>query len=171
MQKQEQRKKLSKWEVIILVEIVFAKDNDEQELSEMMMEYSMGIPGEIEEQLIIRENNKVIAGGKIVRYEDNHFFLEVLGVKNSNKGKGYGTRLLKEFLNNPWNCCKNPGSSSGNANFQMTTLARGQAVGFYGKNGFVSCDFDQIPKPYRQQCIECPDRDECNPVPMIYFGG
>lgn len=158
--------------VIVLVEVVFAQINDEKDLIDIMMDYGMGIPGEIEEQLIVKKDREIIAGGKVIQYDDKSFFLEVLAVKEEFKGKGYGRILLKKFLTSPWNCCKYPLTLSESGNlFQMTTLARGEAEQFYLDNGFKACAFDQIPEPYREQCDGCPDKEQCNPIPMIYFGG
>lgn len=148
--------------------VLFAVKNDEEELREILLEYGMDISGEIEDHLIVKKDNDVLAGGKIIEFEEKHFFLEVIGVKDGYRDQGYGGILLSEIVRNPWMSSKHlltePKSKE---SFRMTTVARGEAVDFYKKYSFVPCDFDTIPWPYREQCIDCPDKDNCNPVPMI----
>lgn len=151
------------------VTIRFAEKKDEKALQKIMAEYGMGVPGEIEDQLIIDKDGRVTAGSKLIQYAEDHFFLEVLGVNKEIKGQGYGGMLLGEITRDPWKCCKNPISKpDGLDSTLITTIARGEAEGFYEKYGFRSCYFSQIPEPYRQQCAECPDQEECRPLPMMY---
>jgi N-acetylglutamate synthase-like GNAT family acetyltransferase len=146
----------------------FAEEKDEIQLREIMLDYGMDIPGDIEEQIIIKEGLEVLAGGKVVEYADSYFFVEVIGVKEEARDRGYGGILLKQITQNPWNCCKYPLTNLKNQDsFKIATIARGEAKGFYEKYGFEACDFSEIPVPYREQCIECPDKEECKPVPMI----
>lgn len=43
-------------------QILFAVQNDEEELREILWAYEMDISGEIEDHLIIKEDGKVLAG-------------------------------------------------------------------------------------------------------------
>lgn len=156
----------------MVAEILFAEVQDENELSEILLEYGMGMPGEIEEQLIVKENERVVAGAKIVEYEDKHFFLEVLGVKQDKLCQGIGRLLMKEIVQNPWKCCKNPLSEFvPKGSYIIMTVARGYAVNFYKAMGFKSYNFLRLPKLYREQCSDCPDKEDCAPVPMKFVGG
>jgi len=152
--------------------ILFAEEHDENELSEILLEYGMTIPGEIEEQLIVKENERVVAGAKIVEYEEKHFFLEVLGVKQDNLCQGIGRLLMTEIVQNPWKCCKNPISEfESKGSYIIMTVARGYAACFYRKIGFEPCDFLKLPELFREQCNHCPDKEECEPIPMEFIGG
>lgn len=154
------------------VKILFAERNDEEELREILWEYGMDISGEIEDHLVIKKDHKVLAGGKVIEFEEKHFFLEVIGVKQDNRAEGFGGILLGEISKNPWLCAKSMETKPDDKNaFFITTVARGEAEGFYKKYGYVPCDFNEIPLPYREQCADCPEREDCNPVPMILRGG
>ncbi|MCM1565498.1 MAG: GNAT family N-acetyltransferase [Dehalobacter sp.] len=152
--------------------MIFAEQSDEENLREILWEYGMDISGEIDEHVIVKENDQVLAGGKIDEYEDYKFYLEVLGVKSENRNYGLGGFLLSEMIKAPWLCCKNPLSKHlPGTRFEITTVARGAASGFYYSYGFEACSFSEIPKTFRDQCDSCPILDDCKPVPMIYFGG
>lgn len=156
----------------MVAKILFAEEQDEYELDEILLEYGMGIPGEIDEQLIVKENERVVAGAKIIEYEDRHYFLEVLGVKQDNLRQGIGRFLMTEIVQNPWKCCKNPLSGfEPKESYIITTVARGYAAEFYRNMGFESCDFLKLPELFRDQCSDCPDKEDCEPVPMIFVGG
>jgi N-acetylglutamate synthase-like GNAT family acetyltransferase len=149
--------------------IRFAEKNDEKSLQEIMWEYGMDVPGDIEDQLIIEEDKQVIAGGRLMQYDETNFYLEVLGVKQGVRGQGNGELLLKEILRNPWAASKSLAIPNSQDLLMITTIARGEVQNFYRRQGFVACNFTQVPEPYREQCVGCPDKAECNPVPMIYY--
>lgn len=148
----------------------FAQEKDEEELDLLFQEYGMGLAGKAEDHLILRAGNQIVAGSKIVETGPNHFFLEVLGVRADQLHRGWGKILLKSILENPWKCSRlsMPAKETG---YRIETLAKGQAADFYYRYGFRPCEFAAIPEPYREQCGECPERRECKPVPMIFFGG
>lgn len=149
--------------------VLFAEEQDENELSEILLEYGMDIPGEIEEQLIVKENERVVAGAKIIEVEANNFYLEVLGVKQDNLYQGIGRLLMTEIVQNPWKCCKHPISDfEAKGSYNITTIARGYATDFYVNIGFTPCEFLKIPESFREQCSDCPDKESCEPVPMEY---
>lgn len=153
-------------------EIMFAEEQDEIELDEILLDYDMGIPGETEEMLILKKDGQTFGGAKIVEIESNTFFLVVLGVKQEQHSQGIGRLLLNEIIQNPWKCCKYPLSKFQlNKSYTITTMARGSAVGFYKKMGFENCDFSLLPQEYSEQCNYCPDKGECDPAPMIFTGG
>ncbi|UWG98200.1 GNAT family N-acetyltransferase [Dehalobacter sp. DCM] len=151
--------------------IVFANQGDEEALREILLEYDMDISGDIEDHIVIKDKTEIMGGAKIGIY-DHRFYLEVFGVKSDSRGQGLGGILLSELIKHPWKYCAecqtDPLSES---RFIMTTVARGTASGFYKTYGFESCSFSEIPEPFRDQCDFCPTKDDCNPIPMIYFGG
>lgn len=154
------------------VQISFAQPEDEEQLSMIMAEYGMGIPGGIEEQLVVKANGQVLAGAKVAQISDNRFFLEVIGVRQDCLAQGLGRLLLGEILKNPWKNCRGAHQASqAPEKFQITTLARGGANEFYRKMGFVPCRMEELPEDYQEQCDFCPNKQECNPVPMKYTGG
>jgi len=152
--------------------ILFAQQEDENELREILLGYGMDISGDIEEHLVLKEDEKVLAGGKLSELQERHFYLELIGVKQGCQGQGLGGILLDEMIKNPWKSCKYPLSEQDpEQGFVITTIARGEAAGFYQKYGFAPCTFAEIPEPYREQCIDCPDREQCGEIPMIFIGG
>lgn len=156
----------------MVARILFAEPQDEFELSEILMEYGMGFPGEIEDQVIVKENERVVAGAKVVEYEKRRFFLEVLGVKQDSLRQGIGRLLMTEIVRNPWECCKNLLSQfEPQESYHITTVARGYATDFYINMGFKAFSFLELPEPYREQCSECPDKEDCKPISMKYIGG
>lgn len=153
------------------VTITFAQDEEENQVMEIVTEYEMGIPGEIDEVLVVKREGEVLAAAKIVESEKGQFFLEVIGVKEGALSQGLGRILLGKIIENPWECCKYPISEADQDRYTISTLARGYAVGFYQRMGFRTCSLIEIPEEYREQCKECPERIECEPMSMIYVGG
>ncbi|MEL1136020.1 GNAT family N-acetyltransferase [Desulfitobacterium sp. THU1] len=154
------------------VRITFAQDEEEDQVMKIVTEYEMGMPGEIDEILIAKRGQEVLAAAKIVESDDGQFFLEVIGVKESFRSQGLGKSLLGRILENPWKCCKySISEAEDQEEYSLSTLARGYAVGFYQRLGFRTCSLSEIPEYYREQCEECTDRLECEPMPMIYCGG
>ncbi|NLM20774.1 MAG: GNAT family N-acetyltransferase [Peptococcaceae bacterium] len=156
-----------------MLQMLFALPEDEEELREIFWTHGMDISGDITEHLVIKNGTEVLAGGKLSELAEKRFYLEVIGVKKGCNGSGYGGMLLAKMVTNPWECCKRPLSEckEKNEKFVITTLARGSAVGFYQKYGFQPCDLQQIPLPFRHQCSDCPEKENCDPVPMIMIGG
>jgi len=154
------------------LKVVFADAEDEAELQMILEEYGMGIPGSIEEQLVVKEGDQVLAGAKLVQVDGNGFYLEVIGVRPDALYRGLGKLLLGEIIKNPWRCCRYLAfEKTPQPGFHITTLARGSASAFYRRMGFEPCRMEELPEQYQEQCDICPDRQECNPVPMKYVGG
>ncbi len=144
----------------------FGKGEDEEELRTLFCEHGMDLAGDIEEHLILRVKNQIVAGGKIVEVGQALFFLEVLGVKRDQINQGWGGILLEQMLRNPWQSSLSVISWQ-SSHFRIGTLARGGSTGFYHHYGFLPCSFEEIPEPYQEQCTVCPDQLECRPVPMM----
>lgn len=51
---------------------------------------------------------------------------------------------------------------------QINVVARGGAVGFYTRLGFVPAPWEQVPERYRQECEDCPGYPACEPRPMVW---
>lgn len=154
------------------LQVGFARKEDEEQLSMILAEYGMGIPGRIEEQLVVKAGGQVLAGAKVAQTGADRFFLEVLGVRKEYLAQGIGRLLLGEILKNPWRCCRHSAQDGqAGGRFELATLARGGAGAFYEKMGFAACRMEELPDPYREQCDACPEKKACQPVPMIYAGG
>ena len=150
------------------MKIVFANQNDEEELKEILWEYQMDLCGNIEEHLVIKDQDEVVAGSKIIEHEDSRFFIILLGVKKVYQNLGLGSLLLSKIIANPWSYCKETRTSFlSQKNIEITTIARGESADFYRRYGFIPCEFSNMPIMFREQCEQCPDIEECNPVPMI----
>lgn len=50
----------------------------------------------------------------------------------------------------------------------MTTVPMNDTGLFYKKHGFEVCGFSQLSSQYVEQCDACSDRENCQPVPMIF---
>lgn len=147
-------------------EIVFATGEDEAELQALFTGYGMGLAGDIEEHVLIKADNKVLAGAMLAQLDTNFFHLLVFAVNEAGRNTGIGSQLLQEMIKNPEQYCQNSFDSKDSL-YKVTTVAKGDAVRFYEKNGFVACDFSELAEPYDEQCLECPDKEDCKPVAMI----
>lgn len=152
--------------------IEFAEKRDEEDLRTIMLAYGMDLAGEVEEHLVVKVGDSILAGGKVTAYGRQRFFLAVLGVKEEERKKGVGGLLLQRIIQRPWECCADgPVNFNSKIPYSVATIARGEALNFYQKLHFQPCSFEEIPEAYCQQCMNCPEREECQPIPMIYYGG
>ncbi|MBP2638159.1 MAG: hypothetical protein H6Q72_4066 [Firmicutes bacterium] len=147
-------------------EIVFATTQDEVELQELFAGYGMGLAGDIEEHVLVKSDNKILAGAMLAQIDSKLFHLLVFAVQEDGCKQGVGSQLLQELLSRPEQYCRVLLDSVADS-YQVTTVAKGEAVPFYEKNGFSSCDFLELAYPYDSQCEECPDKTECRPVAMM----
>ncbi|CQR70887.1 acetyltransferase [Sporomusa ovata DSM 2662] len=147
-------------------EIVFATSEDEAELQDLFTGYGMGLAGDIEEHVLVKTDNKVLAGAMLAQLDTSFFHLLVFAVNEAGRNTGIGSQLLQEMIKNPEKYCQTPFDSNDSL-YKVTTVAKGDAVRFYEKNGFVACDFSELAEPYDEQCLECPDKEDCKPVAMI----
>ena len=150
--------------------IEIAKLADQEDVEQLLLEYGMGISGEIGEYVVAKAAGVVCAVAKLLQVQENHFYLEVMGVSNGLRKAGWGGFLIAELLSDPWRYCR---SAEGlpSANYLITTIARGEAVAFYRRHGFQPGSFQMLMPPYSYQCEDCPDRETCAPVPMILETG
>ncbi|HZK43292.1 MAG TPA: GNAT family N-acetyltransferase [Syntrophomonadaceae bacterium] len=148
-----------------MIEVCFAGKKDLDTLQDILWENEMGLAGDIEEHVVLKKNEKIVAGAKIAYLGDDFFHLEVIGVKNELQGKGYGKILIEKIIHNPWYYSLY--ESQKENHFKITTVSKGTKKGFYQQRGFMPCDFTELLYPYNEQCCECPEMAECNPVPMI----
>ena len=151
-------------------EILFAEEDAEVELRGILIDSNMDIAGEIQEHVLIKKDGEIIGGGMLSQTGAAVYHLLVFAVRESARKHGIGSILLKELISRPWRYCLNSTGAIDGA-YKVTTAAKGKSAPFYQKNGFVPCEFSELADPFRDQCRECPDLEDCNPVPMVYAGG
>jgi len=147
--------------------IIFAESGDAETLAELFLDNGMYLAGEVEDHILIKDKDEIVAAAFVVAVDDNHFHLAVFAVNESKRNTKIGSRLLREILKEPQKYCRGQNSVLNNS-FQITTVSKGKSVGFYEKNGFVTCDFSQLNYPYDSQCEQCPEKEDCQPVPLIF---
>jgi len=150
-------------------QILFASDHDEEILREILLNSDMDLAGDIQEHVLIKKDNKIQGGGMLGQIDKDMFHLLVFAVKENERSQGIGSQLLQELMKQPWEYCQEEGNIADNA-YKITTVAKGKSAKFYEKNGFIACDFSELTYPFNEQCDECPDRIECNPVAMLFTG-
>jgi N-acetylglutamate synthase-like GNAT family acetyltransferase len=150
--------------------IAYAKIAEQEDVERLLLEYDMGISGDIGEYVVVKTAAGVCAVGKLLQVQQNCFYLEVMGVSNGLRKAGLGGFLLSELIHDPWRYCR---SAEGmpSANYLINTIARGEAAAFYKRHGFKPGSFSILMPPYSYQCEDCPDRETCAPVPMIFEAG
>jgi N-acetylglutamate synthase and related acetyltransferases len=149
--------------------IRFANIEDEEQLRDLLVSYDMDLAGEIEEHVVAECGNEIIAGGMLSQIDHDLYHLEVLAVNDQWQRTGAGRLLLSRMVKYPWVYCHTV--SPDDQTYVVTTVARGDAVPFYKNCGFEPCSFDELTVPYNEQCNECPSRENCQPVPMIFRRG
>lgn len=148
-------------------EIVFATGDAEEELESLFFEYGMGLAGNVEEHIIVKDGRQIIAGALVAPIDNSLFHLSVLAVRNGGCNRGIGSHLLQEVIHHPEKYCSGTAQLNDYA-YRVTTVARGAAADFYKKNGFIPCTFSELGYPYSEQCKACPDENDCHPVPMMF---
>jgi N-acetylglutamate synthase-like GNAT family acetyltransferase len=147
--------------------IEFATELDIEETQELLTDIGLGLSGDIEDHVVIREDGMVGAAGKLQQTDINRFHLEVLGVRDDHHGDGLGTLFLSTLTSAPWNYCQ-PLAMPVSGQYAVTCVAKGDAAHFYEKLGFKPYAFSMLAAKYYEQCDNCPDREECQPLPMIF---
>lgn len=147
-------------------DIAFATSEEEDELQDLFAGYGMGLAGDIEEHVLVKVDDKVVAGAMLTQIDTNFFHLLVFAVRAEGRNRGIGSQLLQELLREPEMYCHTPFDST-DSSYKISTVAKGDAVHFYEKNGFAACDFSVLAEPYDEQCGKCPDKEDCKPVAMI----
>ena len=150
-------------------QIRFASDHDEERLGEILKDSHMGMGGDIREHVLITKNNEIQGGGMLAQTDKEVFHLLVFAVKQNERSQGLGSYLLQELIKQPWKYCLE-GPEIADNEYRVTTVAKGESANFYRKNGFIACDFSALSYPFNEQCDECPNRVDCNPVAMLFTG-
>jgi N-acetylglutamate synthase-like GNAT family acetyltransferase len=97
-----------------------------------------------------------LAGAARLEWEDGLAYLRPVAVDPEWQAQGIGRRLIQELAEGlP----------------ELNVVARGEAVGFYTRLGFMPAAWEQVPERYRQECADCPDSESCQPQPMAWERG
>jgi N-acetylglutamate synthase-like GNAT family acetyltransferase len=147
--------------------VTFAGPDDGAELYDILADTDMGLAGEPEEHVVLRQGGAILAGGRLYQADEDLFHLMVFAVAASDRGRGTGRRFLRKLAARPWLYCRD-GVAPPDGTYRVTTMAKGAAAGFYAKAGFRPCDAVKLPAPFAGQCDGCPDREACRPLPMAY---
>lgn len=147
--------------------IQFATRRDQEKLRKIFVAAGMDLAGKVEEHLVIKQGSALLGGAMLEQTDHDVFHLLLIAVDANYRGGGAGSRLLQAILNDPWSCCRDAVDGSGK-DYCVTTVARGTRAGFYQKHGFENCEFAELADPYRGQCRDCPERDDCHPVAMHF---
>ena len=104
------------------------------------------------EEFIVVDIEGQIVGAARLEWENQSAYVRPILVHSSWRGMNIGLTLIRTLTE-----------------YQpiIHVVARGSAIGFYNKLGFVSMTWDQVPERYRQECETCPDLETCHPVAMI----
>lgn len=148
-------------------EIVFAHDSAEEAMRGILQSSDMDIAGEVQDHVLIKQGNEIYGVGMLAQTDRDEFHLVVLGVRQDGRRGGTGGQLIRELLRNPWQYCRDAVGTL-TADYRVTTVSKGPSAGFYAKQGFRACEFQEIAEPYRGQCAECPELEVCGPVPMVF---
>jgi N-acetylglutamate synthase-like GNAT family acetyltransferase len=148
-------------------QIMFANSDAEEELRGIFLDSNMDIAGDIQEHVLIRKGDEIIGGGMLAQTDSKVFHLLVFAVKESARKNGIGRVLIEELLRQPWNYCLDS-SAVIKRDHKVTTVAKGKSAEFYKKLGFISCHFSDLAQPFNEQCLECPELDDCHPVAMVF---
>ncbi len=148
-------------------EIKLAGNDDELPLQEIMLASDMDLVGDIEDHVIIRDATRLYGGALLYQLDHDLFHLLTIAVNGSERSAGLGSRLLQSLLHEPWQYCYG-GIKPDTAQFRVTTVARGSSRNFYLKNGFSTCSFTELQKPFATQCQSCPDDSSCQSAAMVF---
>jgi amino-acid N-acetyltransferase len=127
-------------------------EEDREALADLLAANSMEDKAFEPIEFLLAEKDGRLVGAARLEWLGQEVYLRSIVVANWEKGQGIGKALLEHLL------YTSP---------VIKAVARGQAVNFYRKLGFVSLDWDQVPPTYQVECEHCPDRKACQPVPMV----
>lgn len=147
--------------------IDFATRNEEERLREIFVSTGMDLVGETEDHIVIKKHGEILGGALLYQTEQNLFHLLTIAIRQSLRSSGSGSRLLQHILEQPWNCCSN-GDANALPSYRVTTVSRGESRNFYLKNGMSDCSFQSLVPPFDQQCLSCPDLNDCHSAALEY---
>lgn len=150
-------------------QIEFASSTEQEKVRSIFLASDMDLASTIEDHVVIKTDETVYGGGLLFQTDTNQFHLLTIAVRNDDRSRGVGSKLLQAILQHPWDYCRDAvGESS--AGYRVTTVSRGGSRHFYLKNGFVDCSFEELAEPFDRQCRLCPDVAGCHSAAMVFQG-
>lgn len=148
-------------------QIEFATAAEEESLRSIFIASDMAVVGDIEDHVLIKDDAETYGGALLYQIDVNLFHLLTIVVQGGGRSQGLGRKLLQAMLQNPWRYCRDSVGEY-QQSYRVTTVSRGVSRGFYQKNGLVDCAFDELYRPFDNQCDVCPDLLECGSAAMVY---
>ena len=105
----------------------------------------------VEEFTVLMDEGKIMACIRLEESVDNVMVRPIV-VDDTYRGQGVGHYLLNQVLPD---------------NKPTVLVARGDAVDFYVKAGFVKALWDIIPDHQVDECASCAEKKQCHPQPMF----
>ena len=127
-------------------------EEDRKALAELLSANSMEDKAFDPTEFLLAEKDGRLAGAARLERLGQDVYLRPIVVASWEKGQGIGRALVENLLN---------------ISPVIKAVARGEAVNFYRKLGFVSMDWNQVPETYQVECERCPDQLACQPVSMV----
>jgi len=149
--------------------VAFAEYKEKEQLRSLFAETDMGLAGEIEDHVLLKKGDRILAGGRLVQMDESLFHLMVFAVDKAKRGTGLGKKLIDKLCQFPWAYCREAEKLKG-LEYTITTIAKGTAVPFYQNCGYQMISFAELPEPFDLQCRECPDQKECKPMALAFYG-
>lgn len=135
-----------------MITIRQAAPEDTEALQNLLQAYGMGEDISSGQCLVAVEENSP-AGLVRLEFGAGIPYIRPVAVFPTQQRKGIGTLLLQFVI----------------ATYpEVRVVSRGEAAEFYRKLGFQPIAWDEIYKPFRQECEQCPERAECTPCPMVH---
>ena len=129
-----------------------AQMHDEEAIRTLMAAGGMGMPPNWQDAMVAVKDDDRVVGYLRVQVTDKGPHVAPVAVFPYWQGRGVGRMLMEDAL-------ERFGS--------LKLVARGEAADFYRKLGYREIAFDQISGDLDEDCAHCPDRDTCQPVPLM----
>jgi N-acetylglutamate synthase-like GNAT family acetyltransferase len=126
--------------------------DDRLEITALLKHEEMG-EGIEPSECLVAESNQGLLGFARVEEVEGAGYLRPIIISKQGQGKGIG-RFLLEALQQKWD--------------KLFLVARGEAIGFYQKLGFENADWQEVAEMIHQECLECPKKESCRPIPMLW---
>ena len=125
--------------------------SDQQSLKELLAFHQMETDVDPSEFYVAETNGKLLGAVRLEWPAADHAYLRPIAVVSREKGRGIGRALLEKIF---LECSR------------VSVVARGEAVPFYLRLGFIPIDWETVPDSYRRECELCEERKQCRAVPM-----
>lgn len=112
----------------------------------------MGLASDWQEGIVAVDANGQVIGYIRIQQTPEGPHVAPVAVHPTRQGEGIGRALMEEAL-----------SQQG----YLKLVARGEVAGFYRTLGCKEIPFEQISGDLEEDCQNCPDRDQCQPVAFL----